>query len=150
MIVLEFYEEKKGWRNVIMMLLLFFFIFFKRCECGFIMLPAASIVYHDAIDFRPSELMSRLCLCYSDLLLSQSVDCGSYKLYLCVCMCVSLCVCVWSAFTAYILLTSMGQILIKLGENVRTLVRLIVSKFHKNRFSFDVIMMSFLFFVSYF
>ena len=40
----------------------------------------------------------------------------------------------------------MGQILIKLGENVGTLGRLIVVKFHKNRFSFDIVMMSFLFF----
>ena len=49
------------------------------------------------------------------------MDCGSYKLYLSVCV---------SASTAYILLT-MGRILIKLGENVGTLVRLIALKFHK-------------------
>ena len=42
---------------------------------------------------------------------SQSVDCGSYKLYLCVCL--SVC----PAFTAYISLT-MDQIFIKLSENV--------------------------------
>ena len=56
-------------------------------------------------------------------------------------ICVSVCL----AFTAYILLT-MGRILIKLCENVGTLVRLIVSKFHKNWFSVDVIMASFLLF----
>ena len=55
-------------------------------------------------------------------------------------MCLSVC----PAFTAYISLT-LDRILIKLGENVRTLVRMIVLKFHKNRFSVDVIMTSFLF-----
>ena len=40
----------------------------------------------------------------------------------------------------------MGRILIKLGKNVGTLIRLIVLKCHKNRFSVDVIMTSFLFF----
>ena len=39
----------------------------------------------------------------------------------------------------------MDRILIKLGENVGTTVRLIVLKFHKNQFSVDVIMTSFLF-----
>ena len=53
----------------------------------------------------------------------QSVDCGSYKLYLCVC------VCVCPAFMAYISLT-MDRILIKLSENVGTLVQLFVLKFH--------------------
>ena len=43
-----------------------------------------------------------------------------------ICLCVYLCVC--PAFTAYISLT-MSRILIKLGENVGTLVRLIVLKF---------------------
>ena len=54
-----------------------------------------------------------------DILSSQSLD--SYKLYLCVCVCY--------AFMAYISFT-MGQILIKLSENVGTLVQLIVLKFH--------------------
>ena len=40
----------------------------------------------------------------------------------------------------------MDRILIKLGENVRTLIRLIVLQFHKNRCSDDVIMTSFLYF----
>ena len=40
----------------------------------------------------------------------------------------------------------MGRILIKLGENDKTLVRLIVLEFHKNRFNVDVVMASFLFF----
>ena len=48
-----------------------------------------------------------------------------------MCVHVSVCVCVCPAFTAYISL-SMGQILIKIGENVGTSVRLIVLKFHKN------------------
>ena len=39
----------------------------------------------------------------------------------------------------------MGRILIILGENVGTSVKLIVFKFHKNKLSFDVIMTSFLF-----
>ena len=43
---------------------------------------------------------------------------------LCVCVCVFV-----QLFTAYISL-SMGRILIKLGENVENLVRLIVFKFH--------------------
>ena len=34
----------------------------------------------------------------------------------------------------------MGRILIKLGENVGTSVRLIILKFHKNRFRFDIVM----------
>ena len=57
-----------------------------------------------------------------------------------MCLCVSVCVCLCAcpAFTAYISL-SMDRILIKLGENVWTLVRLIVLKFHKNRFNVDVI-----------
>ena len=46
------------------------------------------------------------------------------------------------------LLARLPWILFKLGENVGTSVRLIVWKFHKNRFSFDVIMTSFLFFFS--
>ena len=66
-----------------------------------------------------------------------TVDCGSYKLYLCVCLSVCL-----PRF--YISLT-VGQILIKLVENVITSVRMIVLKFHKNWISFDVIMTSFLF-----
>ena len=45
---------------------------------------------------------------------------------LCLCVCVYQSVCL--AFMVYILL-SMGRILIKLGENVATLVRLIVLKF---------------------
>ena len=72
---------------------------------------------------------------------SQSVDCGSYKLYLCVCVFVCLSVC--PAFTAFNLLTICWS-LIKLGENVGTLFRLIVLKFHKSRFSVYVIMTSFL------
>ena len=40
----------------------------------------------------------------------------------------------------------MSQILIKLSENVGTVVRLIVIQFHKNRISFDVIMTWFLFY----
>ena len=55
-----------------------------------------------------------------------------------------ICVSVCPAFTTYISLT-MGQILIKLGENVLTLVQLIVSNFHRNQISFYVIMTSFLF-----
>ena len=51
-----------------------------------------------------------------------------------VCVCLSVC----PAFTAYISLT-VGWILIKLSENVGTLVRLIVLKFHKNRVTVDVI-----------
>ena len=60
-------------------------------------------------------------------------------------ICVSVCVSVCPAFTAYNSLT-LYRILIKLSENVGILIRLIVSKFHKNRLSFDVIMTSFLFF----
>ena len=81
--------------------------------------------------------------CLEILLSSQSVDCSSYKFYLCVCLSVCVCVCECPAFTTYSSLT-MGRILIKHGENVGTLVRLVVSKFHKNQFSVDVIMMSFL------
>ena len=44
-------------------------------------------------------------------------------------ICVSVCVSVCPTFTAYVSLT-LGRILIRLGENVGTLVRLIVSKFH--------------------
>ena len=58
-----------------------------------------------------------------------------------MCVCLSVC----PAFTAYISLT-FGWILIKFGENVGTLVRMIVLKFHKNRFSFDVIMTSFFYY----
>ena len=43
----------------------------------------------------------------------------------CLPVCLFVCVSVCPAFTAYISLT-MGRILIKLGENVETLVRLIV------------------------
>ena len=53
--------------------------------------------------------------------LSHSVD--IYKLYLCVCVCLSVC-----PATAYIPIT-MGQILIKHGENDGSLVRLIVLRF---------------------
>ena len=59
-------------------------------------------------------------------------------------LCLSVCVCVCPAFKAYISLT-MGRILIKVGENVGTLARLIFWKFHKNQFSVDVIMTSFLY-----
>ena len=59
-------------------------------------------------------------------------------------MCLSDCVSVGPAFTAYTSLT-FGRILIKLCENVETLVGLIVLKFHKNRFSVDMIVTSFLF-----
>ena len=55
------------------------------------------------------------------------------------------CVCVCPAFTVYILLPFVW-ILIKLCENVGTLVRLIVLKIHKYSFSLDRIMMLFLFF----
>ena len=48
--------------------------------------------------------------------------------FICLSVCLCVCVCVCPAFTAYISLT-MGRILIKLGENVGTLVRLIVLKF---------------------
>ena len=65
-------------------------------------------------------------------------------LSVCVCVRVCVCMCVSPALTAYISLT-MGWILIKLGENVGTSVRLIVLKFHRNQFSFDVIITSFLF-----
>ena len=63
----------------------------------------------------------------------------------CLCVCVSVCVSICLTFTAYISLT-IGQILIKLGEYDGTLVRLIVLKFHRNWFSVDIIMTSFLFF----
>ena len=78
------------------------------------------------------------------LLSSQSVDCRLLQT-LSECVCLSVCVSVGPAFTAYISLT-MGWISIKLGENVGTLVRLIVLEFHKNPISFEVIMTSFLFF----
>ena len=55
-------------------------------------------------------------------------------------LCLSVCLAVCPAFTAYISL-SMGQILMKLGGSVETLIRFILSKFHKNRFSNDAIMM---------
>ena len=67
--------------------------------------------------------------------------------FICVSVCLSFCLSIGPAFTAYISLT-LGRILIKLGENVGNLVRLIVLKFHKNQLSFDVIMTSFLFFFS--
>ena len=74
--------------------------------------------------------------------------CGLWLLQtLSVCMFICVCLSVCPAFTAYITLT-MCRILIKLGENVGTLVRLIVLKFHKNQFGFDVIMTSFHFFFS--
>ena len=69
--------------------------------------------------------------CMKILLYRHSLeDCGSSQLYLYVCLsvCVSVCVSVCPAFTAYISVT-MGWILIKLGGNVGTLVRLIVLKF---------------------
>ena len=65
------------------------------------------------------------------MLCSESLSSQSGRLWLlptlsvCVCVCLSLC----PAFTAYISLT-VGRIFIKLGENVGTLVRLIVLKFH--------------------
>ena len=59
-----------------------------------------------------------------------------------ICVCVMVCVC--PTFPVYISLT-MGQILIKLSENIVTSVRLIVLKFHINWSSVDVIMTSFLF-----
>ena len=62
----------------------------------------------------------------------------------CVSVCLSVCLCVCPAFTAYISLT-MSRMLINLGESVGTSVRLIVLRFHKNQFSIDVIMTSFLF-----
>ena len=68
---------------------------------------------------------------------SQSVDCGSYKHNLCLCVC--------PAFTTYISLT-MGRILIKFCDNVGTQVQSIALKFHKNELSVDVIMTSFLYF----
>ena len=49
--------------------------------------------------------------------------------FICVCVCLCVCVSVCPTFTAYILLT-VGRSLIKIGENVGTLVRLIVLKFH--------------------
>ena len=52
-------------------------------------------------------------------------------------------------FTAYISL-AVGRILIKLGENVGTSVRLIALKFYKNRFCVDVSMTSFFFFLKLF
>ena len=67
--------------------------------------------------------------------------------FICVCVCVCVCVCLSVCLSRFygLYLAIMGRILIKLGENVGTLVQLIVLKFHKNRFSFDVIMTSFLF-----
>ena len=59
--------------------------------------------------------------------------CVSVCVYIYMCVCVCVCVSVCHTFTAYISLT-MGRILIKIGENVGTLLRLIVLKFHKNRF----------------
>ena len=58
---------------------------------------------------------------------------------MCVCVCVSVCL---SRFYGLYL----TWILIRFGENVGTLVRLNVLKFHKNRFSVEVIMTSLLFF----
>ena len=79
--------------------------------------------------------------------------CGLWLLQtlsVCVSVCLTVCLCVCPAFTAYILLT-IGRIVIKLGENVGTSVRLIVWKFHKNRLSVEVIITAFLlFFESYF
>ena len=49
-------------------------------------------------------------------------------LSVCVCVYLSVYLCVCPAFTAYILLT-MCRILIKRGENIGTLVQLIVLKF---------------------
>ena len=60
-------------------------------------------------------------------------------MYVCVCVCVSVCL---SRFYGLYL----TWILIRFGENVGTLVRLNVLKFHKNRFSVEVIMTSLLFF----
>ena len=68
--------------------------------------------------------------------------------YVCVCVCVCVCLSVCPAFTAYTSLP-IGWILVKLRENVETLIRLIVIKFHKNRVSFDVIMTSLLSFKIY-
>ena len=58
-------------------------------------------------------------------MLRQTVTLATVILSVCVYVCVSVC----PAFTAYISLT-MGRILIKFDENVGTLVRLIVLKFH--------------------
>ena len=77
----------------------------------------------------------------------QSVDCRllqTLSVYVCVCVCVCVSVCV-SVPLLRLISRYYGSVLIKLGENVGTLVQLIVLKFHKNRFSFDVIMTSFLF-----
>ena len=68
------------------------------------------------------------------------MDSGSYKLYLSVCL---------SRFYGVYPLT-LGRILIKLDKNVGTSVQLIVLKFHKDRVSFDVIMMSFHIFLKLF
>ena len=89
----------------------------------------------------------RLIVQYPNNLSSQSVDCEAPTNFICVCVCVCLSVClsVCPAITACVSLT-VGRILIKFGENVGTLVRLIMYEFHKNRFSVDVIMTPFLFF----
>ena len=74
--------------------------------------------YRQFLDCRLLQTLS-LCVCVRVCMC----------VYVCVCMCV--CVCGWvrlsvySPLKAYILLT-MGRILIKLGENVGTLVLLIV------------------------
>ena len=80
---------------------------------------------------------------------SQSVDCGSYKLYLCVCLslCVCMCLCVCLSRFYGLYLGYYGSDFNQTWYMVKTLEdRCIVLKFHRNRFSVDVIMTSFLFF----
>ena len=67
------------------------------------------------------------------------MDCGSYKLYLYVSVCLS------RYYGLYLAYYGLDFDQTWYGENVGTLVRLIVSKCHKNRFSVDVFMTSFLF-----
>ena len=65
------------------------------------------------------------------------------KLFLCVSLSVSL-----SRFYSLYLIYYVSD-LIKFDENVGTSVRLILSKFHKTRFSVDIIMSSFLFILTH-
>ena len=75
------------------------------------------------------------CKARRDLLFSRhSLWTVAPKNFICVCVCVSVPL-LW--LTSRLLL---GRISIKLGENIRTLVQLIILKFHKNQFSVDVIM----------
>ena len=81
-------------------------------------------LFHDQTKRNYTKTHTFVCSIKIKIYRHSLVDCGSSQLYLSVCVCLSVC----PAFTAYISLT-MGRILIKLGENVGTLIRLIVLKF---------------------